>query len=322
MEVLRLYPEPKPIDIGGRPDNDPPVFEAVNLYKVPQAFISSYGYVIRNLKVLKEGISFRHRNSVIFRNILSFVLLKKKRRISKPCLSIANGWDNSYYHFTPESPPKLFLLKVYMGTSVLVFPADTSPFHEQWFKILGIRNIQPVADNEIVKTPLAITTNFASRDLNHHDLVMPRFRDWVLSHINTKDAALHKKIFIGRKNPRYRILLNNPEAKEMLAESGFVYLEMEDFSVEHQVALFNYAEQIVCVHGAALTNICFCRPGTKIIDLMHEDFKQWCFLKLALVLGLDYTILPCAGPQKNGELPGHRDISVHLPALKQLIEKW
>lgn len=322
MSTVKLYPAPSAVDIGERPDNDPPVFEAVSMYKVPHALISSYGYIIRNFKLLKEGISFRHRHSVSLKNIISFTFLKKKVRIAQPCISIANGWYESYYHFTLESLPKLFLMRNELAGAVVVFPAAMSSFHRQWFSILNIRNIRTITDNEVVKTPLAITTNFSSRDLNHHNLVMPEFRDWVVSHLNNTGPAGPEKIFVGRKAARYRILLNSEETKTLLAANGFVYVEMEDLSVEQQIRMFNGASRIVCVHGAALSNTCFCKPGTRIIDLMHEDFKQWCFLKLAKVLDLEYTILPCEGPNDGDQLPGHRNITANLQQLSQTIEKW
>lgn len=321
-ECINIYPATKHIDIGKRVDNDPPIFEKINLYKFSNSYISTFGYIIHDFRVLKEGISFRHRNSISFKHVLSFMFFKKKIKIDSTCLSIANGWYDSYYHFTLECLPKLFLMKDFIDNSILVFPSKLSSFHMQWFSILNVHHIQFINENEVVKAKVSITSSFSSRDLNHHDLITPDFRDWVLSKIKQKDKLYNTKIFIGRKNPKFRILLNNDDVVKMLNRYGFVYLEMEDFSVEDQISIFNNAKQIICLHGAALSNICFCKPNTKIIDLMHEDFKQWCFLKLAIILNLNYSIFTCKGNNQVDKLPGHRDILVDIDSLEQLIKTW
>lgn len=321
-EIINLYPETKNIDIGKREDNDPPIFEKINLYKISNSYISTFGYIIYNFQILKQGISYRHRNSVSFKNVLSFILFKRKISIDNACLSIANGWVDSYYHFTLECLPKLYLMRDFIETSTLVFPSKLTSFHKQWFDILDIHNIQLINDDEIVKTKLAITSNFSARDLNHHHLITPHFRDWVLSKIQQKNIEYNKKIFIGRKNPKYRVLLNKEDVIKMLNKYGFVYIEMEDFTVVEQILIFNNAQQIVSIHGAALSNICFCKPNTKIIDLMHEDFKQWCFLKLAIILNLSYSIIPCKDINQNDKLPGHRNLLVDINVLEKFIKTW
>jgi len=321
MDTKPAYAAPAMVDIGKRTDNDPPVFEPVYLYKLTQSFITSFGYIIHNFRVFKPAVSYRHRNTISIKNIISFLFFKKKILINQPALSISHGWYDSYYHFTLECLPKLFVLKEFISSSILVFPKNIQPFHQKWFELLGVTNILYIDDNEIVKTPLAITSSFAARDLNHHNIILPEFASWVLSKIQNLDSIKFKKIFIGRKNPMHRKLLNNEEVKTFLSSSGFEYIEMENYSVSEQVKIFHNAEQIICVHGAALTNLSFSKPGTKVIDLMHKDFKQWCFLKLAIIQKLNYEILECEGEGEH-PLPGYKDIIVDVQILKSTIVKW
>jgi hypothetical protein len=44
-----------------------------------------------------------------------------------------------------------------------------------------------------------------------------------------------------------------------------IYLEFTDF--EEQVKYFNNAKLIICAHGAGMSNMFFCKPGTKIIEV-------------------------------------------------------
>ena len=111
MEQVVLYPPSTLPDINGLADNDIPVPETINLYKVYNGLVTSYGYVIEKFQLLTPAISIRHRASISIKNIFVFTFFKKKIIVKTPCLSITNGWCDSYYHFTLECLPKLFLLK-------------------------------------------------------------------------------------------------------------------------------------------------------------------------------------------------------------------
>lgn len=319
MEITTLYPAPEFIDIGGLKDNDPPVYEPVEEYLIPNAYINSNGYIFKSFRPVKETVSFRHRDSVSLKNVLSNFLSKKKIRISEPAISIMSGWNDNFYHFTLESLPKLYVLRKHIDSATIIFPQNLKQFHKEWTEILGLKNVTYLNSNEIVKTPLAISSTFTSRDLNHHNLVIPEFRDWILSKVESTDVTIFKKIFIGRKNSSHRRLLNLDKVKSFLEKKGFTYLEMEDYDLKQQIRLFAGADEIVCLHGAALTHLCFAKPNTLVIDLIHEDFYQWCYLKLAKILKINYLQLRCAGDAESELLPGYRDIEVDINSLSPLI---
>lgn len=319
MKKRNLYPAPEFIDIGELKDNDPPIFEPVNEYLISNAYINSNGYIFKNFQTVKETISFRHRNSVSFLSCVKNSLFKKKIEIDRPAISIMSGWGENFYHFTLESLPKLFVLKEHIDNATIVFPKDLKRFQKEWIEILELKNITYLNDDEVLKTPLAITSTFTSRDLNHHNLIIPEFRKWILSKTHNKKSNCPEKIFVGRKNPFHRKLLNLDATKNFAEKKGFVYLEMEDYDLSDQINFFANADEIICLHGAALTHICFTKPGTKIIDLIHKDFYQWCYLKLAKVLGLEYYQLRCSGDNQEHLLPGYRDIEVDIDSLSALI---
>ncbi len=202
MKIKEIYPAPEIVDIKIFTDNYPAILEPVNEYLVPNAYINSYGYIFKNFKVIEETISYRHRGSVGLKTILSNYLLKKKIKVNQPAISIMNGWLDSFYHFTLESLVKLYVLREHLDSATVVFHKnnDFKPFHREWIEILNLKNVTYISDNEVVETPLAISSTFTSRDLNHHNLIIPEFRNWVLQKVETKDSQVHKNIFIGRKN--------------------------------------------------------------------------------------------------------------------------
>jgi hypothetical protein len=311
--VRNLYPAPKYSSTDWNP-------EPVNEYLVPNAMVNSYGYIFKNFKLLKEIVQPRHRGDVGVKNTLAAYLLKKKRKTSQSAISILSGWQRNYYHFTLECLPKLYVLREHIENSTIIFSKDASRFQLEWIKILGLKNVTFLDHSEILLTPLAISSEFTSRDLFHHHIIIPEFRKWIISKIKNPEEFSYKRIFVGRKNQGHRKVLNLPDVKSVLKEYSFEYLEMEDFSVEQQVKLFMSADLILAVHGAALTNLCFANPGTKVFDLVHEEFNQPCFAMLSEILNLQYETIPCSGDVNDNRAPGYKDVIIDIADLSELLD--
>jgi len=80
---------------------------------------------------------------------------------------------------------------------------------------------------------------------------------------------LPKHIFISRSKAQYRRISNEAALIDFLSSKGFVTVYLEDLSVYDQAALFSNADVIVGPHGAGFTNLIFCKPGTRIIEIDH-----------------------------------------------------
>jgi capsular polysaccharide biosynthesis protein len=102
----------------------------------------------------------------------------------------------------------------------------------------------------------------------------------------------NKKIVIQRKHNR-KI---DDETLNQLTGVGFTVHYLENMSIEDQASLFNSASHIVAAHGSAISNILFCRPNTRIIEI-NTGFNPYCFQELAKhiylksKIYLDYIIL-------------------------------
>ena len=96
------------------------------------------------------------------------------------------------------------------------------------------------------------------------------------------------RLYIDRRGTRLRRLGNEDELAAALARMGFVAVRPETMSFADQVRLFRGADMIVAPHGAALTNLGFCRPGTQVIELLMDAYCNWCFRHLAGLMRLRY----------------------------------
>ncbi len=80
-----------------------------------------------------------------------------------------------------------------------------------------------------------------------------------------------RRVFVVRAGVRRRIL-NGQAVAEALRTRGFTPVRMETLTMREQATLFAHAECIVAEHGAALANLVFAQPGTRVIELMPANF--------------------------------------------------
>ena len=100
-----------------------------------------------------------------------------------------------------------------------------------------------------------------------------------------------KKIYITRKNERARRISNECELFHYLSQIGFEMIDPGQLNFIEQVNYFKNAEYIISAHGAALSNIIWCKNTVKIVELNGNHDVRWHFAKIANTLKLNYTLL-------------------------------
>jgi len=96
-----------------------------------------------------------------------------------------------------------------------------------------------------------------------------------------------RRILVDRRGTR-RLLLSN-ETRGLLERLGFEEVFLEGMPVRDQARLFNDCEMIISAHGAALSNLVFCEPGTKVLEIFPEKYSTSNFFALSSAQSLDYV---------------------------------
>lgn len=180
----------------------------------------------------------------------------------------------------------------------LVYPSDTS-------RILDVYDRAPSTESTYLSVPLL------------KDMVAT-----IKNAVALRDEGERKRIFV-RRCSAYRKLLNEAEVEGFFVGHGFEPLDPGELSVRDQIALFSKADVIVGPSGAALTNILWCRGGTKVF-VLHSDhpFKKYPYWDaVARVAGADIAYI--SGPRAyavEGVFQVHDDFTIRLDDLNIVIE--
>jgi hypothetical protein len=125
-------------------------------------------------------------------------------------------------------------------------------------------------------------------------------------------------LYISRNESSMRRLLNEDAILPGLKDLGFHVMHPGKAPLQHQIAAFRNAKVVVAVHGAGLTNIIFCRPGTTLVEIFPDGGVHGsAFLRIASQLGFNYYFVvgkkvANSQSQKN---PNNSDLSLDPPAL-------
>lgn len=114
--------------------------------------------------------------------------------------------------------------------------------------------------------------------------------------LQTSKLDQPKRLYISRSKALSRKISNEPELQQVLSSFGFTSVCLEDLPLIQQIELFTNAEVVCSLHGAGLTNTFFCKPGTKLIEIVQPQFPVICYWSWAAVCDLAYYFVLGDGP--------------------------
>ena len=216
------------------------------------------------------------------------------RRIERPSLLLKRPWWRNYGHWLLDSAALLALL-----------PGLAMP--EEWQIVIGrhddpkMRQIAyealsflapsvPIVEHQDNETwlfdELHYTTPVSKPPFFKLPQAIAALRSLVLS--GSFPNFTIRRLYVARASGRPRPLENEQEIQDLCVESGFQVIEPENYTLRQQAQLFNGAEIIVGIKGAALTNLIFCDSAATVIVLSPDSWAEPFFWDIAGQSGIRY----------------------------------
>lgn len=128
----------------------------------------------------------------------------------------------------------------------------------------------------------------------------------------------HRRIFLARKNMKWRRLLNEEEIAAELLQLGFETIFIEEMSVSEQIDLFQQAQYIVAPNGSALLNLIFSDSSTKLLVLTQPNLHNWGTFQGPMD-ALGYQSLCVTGDYALAEDQKHSDYRVPFARVREAL---
>jgi acetyltransferase-like isoleucine patch superfamily enzyme len=236
-----------------------------------------------------EGDSFKETTATISAS------LSVDRSFSQ-AITTLSGIQRNYYHWfifalARLNPPIVNMWsRQNIPASTILVPEFEAPYQEASMKLLLERGNLPstiVAQNDVIK----VDNLFYSDLLRQRGVVQPPIVKETLSYLKEAlglSIGRKRRIFISRCDSNNRILVNEDELAAIARVCGFEVVTLSGMSLYEQASMFASASHIIGAHGAGLTNIIFCEPGTKLLELHMEGYVNWCYRRLCALYGAEY----------------------------------
>ncbi len=225
------------------------------------------------------------------------------------CSLVTPGAGKGYYHWMVALLPRLELVRrsgIDLNTiDKFLVNHYQHPFQFETLQKMGIPQdkIMDIQGRFHIRAKKLIVPNIINHwqlqteeiKLNtsdHEDSIFQSIRKQFLSKNHHEFEQQKKRIYITRKEQKSRKILNEPDLVDLLKKLKFEIVTLEHLSVSQQAHLMAQAKVVIAPHGAGLSNLIFCQPGTQVIEFFSSHIKPYYWL-LCNDLSLEYYSLYC-----------------------------
>lgn len=208
-------------------------------------------------------------------------------------LPLAGAWGGFYFHWITEFLTKLQGYAMWQKSHPMEPPilvAMNSPlFQIESLLTFGFERDKIIRLHPHMKVKHAIIPTVARRG----GRTSPRAIQWLRDEYRSRcySATYPGAIYISRSDTNNRRIVNESELFSQLLPYGFKAITLTGVPIVDQVRTFSNASAIVAPHGSGLTNMVWASPGTPVIEIMDDEYKNPCFQTLAAALGHPYGLV-------------------------------
>ncbi|HAN72877.1 MAG TPA: hypothetical protein DCQ63_00190, partial [Planktothrix sp. UBA8402] len=263
--------------------------------------------------------------------VLSSNKLPPVHKIDGTIAFLSVRWGAPYFHWMYDVLPGFHLIQK-SGVDLdnidyFVINANSSSYQNKTLEKLGIP-----------ASKIIVSTNYPHIQARKVIIPSPSFMyknvvasQWICDFLraafipqNIVDISPHRRIYISREKASYRKVINQDELFQYLKPLNFECVVLESLTFSEQVELMATASVIIGPHGAGLSNIVFCPPGTKIVELFNLDYVPPYYRVISNICQLEhYYLIGEIVEDKTAENltpSGRLDMRINLDELIKLLE--
>lgn len=288
------------------------------------------GSVISPDNKLLGDVSIEHRRTLAEHSLFTVRKLPPIHDLPGTAAVLSTQGTDVYFHWMFDVLPRLELIRLakisFSDIDYFIFSSYHRPFQIETLKELDISPKKVITNREYVhlRAEKLLLPSWGGTPGQMPYWVCQFLRDKFLNSCVAESSNKKRRIYISRANATHRKITNEVELMQVLEPLGFVSVQLETLSVKEQAHLFSSAEMIVAAHGAGLSNLVFCQPGTQVVELFSPNYVEIHYWALSHQLGLDYYYLIGAGKQPRKNVDPHiiwDNIEVNLSELKSLMKE-
>ena len=209
------------------------------------------------------------------------------------------GSGNNYFHFLFDIIAKIHLVRAKISLKEIDFfyLAEPKKYQIQILKFFGIKKSKLISSKRykhiFADEILAVDHPWYQNGFIQHNI--KKIPSWVI-HENKKiflpksKIKTKAKIFLDRSLSKYNHcqISNFKTLKDILRKKKIKIYQPEKISFKSQINLLRRSNLVIGAHGAAFANIIFCKPRTKVIEIIPSNHPNRQSERICKILKLKY----------------------------------
>ena len=222
-------------------------------------------------------------SSVKFNSTLKHGTPKFKKYLNGKVFSLVQGASgNNYWHWLFDILPKIEILhqNKYLKKINYFYIPNINNFVLETCKIFGIKESQLINSQRYKHIHADEIYAFEHLYLKK-GMFQKQFKNipvWITNFLNKKFLKFKKKfkcsnkVYIDRSDSKFSHfkIYNQKSIIEYLRKKGFKTYKLSKLNIFKQIYLFNSAKVILGLHGAGFANLSFCKPKTKVYEILTK----------------------------------------------------
>ena len=261
------------------------------LYKIDNATVFGKGAICLEGGVVRENLEGAPVNQIL--KLAQECSQSPFRVLEEPVLYTTRYGVKNYGHCLTDIVPRIVQTIRLMPDIRIALHPEFVPTARSALLALGCQADKIIFLDE---QTTRIRHGFYASPCNIHPLIhAPSSLDIIRHAYDEKTLIRHapfkaEKLFITRKDAGTRHLINHANLADVLRCHGFVEVAVGGMSHLEQAALFHQAREIIGLAGASLTNVLYCRPGTRMTVLAPATMPALYFWDISAQIGVDFRI--------------------------------
>lgn len=199
--------------------------------------------------------------------------------------------DSHYIIFNLNNHQRNFIADIGIDLSKIIDARDTYKFN--------CNNLFTISD--VLLPPY----NYKSEALN-----------WYNEIYDLTNIKQDRKLYISRSDSVRRRVNGEHKLIKVLNELGYEVVVLEGLEIKAQAELFASASHIIAPHGSGLSNLVWCKPGTKVLEMFDHNYVKPTYASLAFRKNLNYKSLVFESPMY--DIPGEVELPIEMAIVMNL----
>lgn len=285
---------------------------------------------IRSIRIASSGTILLNRRYLLdtdFGSVAGVADRPLKKRHAEMDVAIV-PWSHkwaTYYEFVIHILSKLCWIREVVDASSwaqakVCYPLLFTPYESQYLSLLevGQGSLVNTRENVAIEARSTIISNLQRDNRLLTPSRLAALRRAFLS--DQPPVTGGRRMYLSRAGWK-RQVTNEAEVRRLASSYGLEVIESIPESVEEQIRMFSEASLVVSPHGSALTNLVWCTPGTRVIELFTKSFTPDLYACISAALGLRHSYLVDDAAESHHWTNMHKDMVVDIRSLASAIER-